>query len=130
MATIYVPGKGHMDTTLFNIDRALHQYDENLYLKFNDEQQEWCVYVKVPRDSDIPDVPVLGLGHEKPHKDYVMEKIHKMDTKTHAKNMLTEIDRHNDRIKAERALQFKDAVLDAGEKVVAGALHNKVNWKV
>ena len=129
MATIYVPGKGHMDTTLFGIDRALHDYDDRLYLKFNEVQQEWCVYVKVPRGTG-DDVPVLGLGTEKPHRDYVMEKIRSMDTMTHASKMLDVIDRHNQKIKDEQAYKFNEQVLEAGEKIIVGATGNKINYKV
>lgn len=114
MTSIYVPGKGNMDTRILRVDRALHQYDERLYLKFNEVSQEWCVFVKVPRGSG-DDVPVLGLGTEVPHRDYVLEKIRSMDTKTHASNMLELIRRNNDKVREDGQKKFLDGAYETAD---------------
>lgn len=129
MTSIYVPGKGLMDTTLLSIEKALGEYDERLYLKFNDEQQQWCVYVKVPRPGT--DVPVLGLDPDvRLHKDYVMERMVSMDTRRHATNMLVAIDKHNEKLKAEQNQKFLGEVEDHGDKMASAWLSNKINYKV
>ena len=129
MTSIYVPGKGLMDTTLLSIEKALTEYDERLYLKFNEERQQWCVWVKVPRPSE--DIPVLGLDpNVRLHKDYVMEKIISMDTQRHANNMLDMIDKHNAKLKAEQNQKFLGEVEEHGNKITSAWLSNKINYKV
>jgi hypothetical protein len=86
---IYLPGRGAYDVPVMQLHRAVEKYDDRLAFGRNQDNGQWCVFVKMPRGHKPPYVPVLGFStNELPTVEEVLRRVEAADTRRFSKELL------------------------------------------
>lgn len=112
---IWLPGsKGVTDLAVWRVDQAVREYDERLTVGRNEDNGQWCVYMKMPPGGDWPELyPVLGLTTP-PHDPRqlsaieVVNRLYNADTLRHGKQILHDLEAGQEAYRAnERAASLE-----------------------
>lgn len=103
---IWIPGSlGSVDVQTWRVSQALKEYDDRLVLARNEDNGQWCVFVRMPRGGDWPELlPIFGLT-EPPHDprtldpEAVVRRVHRADALRQGEKILDDIVRANDAIR-------------------------------
>lgn len=124
MSSLYVPGRGMVNLAATRVDRAVNEYDERLLFAQNPENQQWCIMIKLPPDHVAGDgivldgttrvLPILGF-QDIPHPEDALKRLYQTDTMRWGEEILNQINRHNDEVKAEKEREASDASGEAAE---------------
>ena len=112
---IYIPGRGSVDSDVYKVDAAVRQYNERLSFKLNEDTQEYCIYMRMPRPE--PDLPILGFGRTVPHPDAACKKLWESDTMIHGDKILKDILKSQDEYKKMLRYNSDQASADSAERV-------------
>ena len=112
---IYIPGRGSVDSGVYKVDAAVRKYNERLSFKLNEDTQEYCIYMRMPRPE--PDLPILGFGREVPHPDAACKKLWESDTMIHGDKILNDILKSQEEYKAALRYNSDQASADSAERV-------------
>jgi hypothetical protein len=112
---IYIPGRGSVDSGVYKVDAAVRKYNERLSFKLNEDTQEYCIYMRMPRPE--PDLPILGFGREVPHPDAACKKLWESDTMIHGDKILNDILKSQDEFKKMLKYNADQASGDSAERV-------------
>jgi hypothetical protein len=121
---IEVPGKGITDLTAIRIDKAVRHYDRYLRFGYNPENQDYILYVVMPRDFDSyyfidgePAYPVIGFGKEIPSEDHVLARLRASDVRKRGVDVLNALNRHNEQLRRANDLVAAGPVEEAAERI-------------
>lgn len=121
---IEVPGKGITDLTAMKIDKAVQRYDRFLRFGYNPENQDYILYVQMPRAFDSfyhidgePVYPVIGFGKEVPTVDHVMGRLQAADVRKRGMDVYNALLKHNKEIKASGDLVYAAAIEEGAERI-------------
>lgn len=124
---IWIPGSlGVVDVQTWRVAQKVREYDERLVLARNEDNGQWCIFMRMPRGGDWPELlPVLGLT-EPPHDprsldpQEVVHRIHNADTLRQGSKILDDIVRTNqairdrtDDVNRERSAQVAEVAASA-----------------
>ena len=112
---IYIPGRGSVDSDVYKVDAAVRQYNERLSFKLNEDTQEYCIYMRMPRPE--PDLPILGFGRMVPHPDLACKKLWESDTMIHGQKILDDILKSQEDFKNAKRYAADQASADSAERV-------------
>lgn len=87
MSIIWLPNRGYTSNMSREVDKAVNQYDEQLYFAFNEMDKVWCIYRKISPTQ--PDMVICGFTAI-PTPEDALEFLWKKDTKRHGANKLWE----------------------------------------
>jgi hypothetical protein len=125
---IWIPGAlGQVDAQTWRISVALREYDERLVLARNEDNGQWCVFMRMPRGGDWPELyPVFGLT-EPPHDPRtlevrdVMRRVINADTARQGQKILDDIVRTNHALSHSKDAAAQAATANLAE-VAASAM--------
>lgn len=108
-ANIWLPGIGMTDIAQRRVDAAVQEYDENLRFGRNMESGQWCIFLM--RRGHDP-LPVIGFN-DIPHPEDAIKRLHNADAQRRGEEILDEMNRHNEELKApyEKAASEADEIL-------------------
>lgn len=102
MTQIYTASGGTLDFDAARIDKAVRAYDENLRFGFNPENQDYILYVVMPRSFDShyriegePVYPIIGFGKEMPTEDHVITRLQAADVRKRGIDVYRALLKHN-----------------------------------
>lgn len=98
------------------VNKVVNQYDERLSFGFNEENQDWCVFIKVEH-GDRPEVPILGFGSRVPTPDEALERLFKTDALRHGDYILTQMRKENEAKQQALRDATDAATTEAAEKI-------------
>lgn len=131
MSTLFIPGRGVVDLEARRIDAAVSEYDERLFAARHPETNHPGVFIKMPPSYDGDNglvisgqraIPVLVFPGGFPHPDHVLGELHKRDAVRRGTEILDEINRRNDQLKAAGNHAASEAAGEVAE-VMASARH-------
>jgi hypothetical protein len=70
---LWIPGMGNTNSRAYLVDRAINAYDERLMFARNEDTNDWCVFVRMPRPQKP--WPLIGFGDSIPDASVVLEKV-------------------------------------------------------
>lgn len=103
---IWLPGQGVVDLGPMKIHRALQAYDERLLFGRNEDNGDWCAFVKMPH-GQAP-VPVIGFGKELPTPEEAVRRCDAANTRRHNDQLLDLIKRDDERRRAAIDKEFEN----------------------
>jgi hypothetical protein len=108
-AKMWLPG-GFERREIEAVRKAVAAYDSNLDFAKNENTGQWCVFLKhgTMAGASRGDLPVLGF-RDMPTPDQAVKKLYQSDAARHGKELLDDINRHNDDIHAGYAERTKNA---------------------
>ena len=112
---IYIPGRGSVDSDVYKVDAAVRQYNERLSFKLNEDTQDYCIFMRMPRPE--PDLPILGFGRTVPHPDAACKKLWESDTMIHGDKILNDILKSQEEFKKAKRYAADQASADSAERV-------------
>lgn len=99
MASLWTP-PSHRFSGLAAARQACREYDPNLDFAFNEETQQWCVYLKAGtmEASKDGDWPILGFNPPDriPGPDEIKKRLYESDAVRIGHQMIDAWQRHND----------------------------------
>lgn len=84
---------------MIEAEKAASDYDSNLSFGWNEQTQQWCVFIKagtMPASKDR-DFPVLGFQNI-PSREEVQRRLYESDAFRKGVNILREANKHNDEL--------------------------------
>lgn len=122
---ILVPGRGVINFDALRVDRAVKEYDERLSFGYNPKNEDWVVYIKLPRDfkdawyqiEGENVMPVLGVGKEIPIPDAVIKRLWETDAWRNGEEIYDNMLKHNAAIKAEQNEQADQLNQEVAERI-------------
>jgi hypothetical protein len=100
---MFIPGQGNVDTDAYRVDCAVKEYDERLMFTKNEQNGDWCIFIRMPRPE--PPYPILGFGNTIPSVDAAMRRLKQSDTMRNGEAI------YNDMMKSQeiyrKNLQYK-----------------------
>lgn len=117
--SVWLPGRGELRFDELQAARAVEDYDPDLALGQDNRSGQWAVFLN---DREGNPFPVLGLGHDLPSRDAIMEKLYKADVRRNGPAILAEMEEHQERTDRE----FADKV-DEATTAVAEAIASNMN---
>lgn len=112
---IYIPGRGSVDSDVYKVDVAVRKYNDRLSFGLNEDTQEYCVFMRMPRPE--PDLPILGFGRMVPHPDAACKKLWESDTMIHGDKILNDILKSQEDYKNMLRYNSNQASADSAERV-------------
>jgi hypothetical protein len=119
---IWIPGSlGVVDVSTWRLSQKIKEYDERLVLARNEDNGQWCVFIRMPRGGDWPELmPILGLT-QPPHDardlddQEVMHRIWNADTARHGTKILDDIVNTNADIRTGYEAKTNEAAAQVAE---------------
>lgn len=102
---IVVPGRGVVNLDAERVNRAVQEEDERLRFGWNEANQDWMVYILMPRNFEAyyhiegqPVYPVIGFQDKIPTSSEAIERLRKADGRRHGMRILNELNKHNTKL--------------------------------
>lgn len=115
---IEVPGRGFINLEAEAVNRAVMEEDNRLRFGWNEVNQDWMVYILMPREFDAyyringePVYPVVGFQNTIPEPHEAVERLRKADGRRHGMRILNDLNKYNDDVRRE-AQDTGDAAID------------------
>lgn len=121
---ILVPGKGLVNMDALRVDTAVREYDERLRFGYNPVNQDWIVYIALPRDyvgahyhiDGEPVMPVLGFGGRIPAPSEATRKLYETDAWRHGNKLYKKMLADNAKLKKQRDEEHEAEIEEAVER--------------
>lgn len=113
--SLWVPRK--MDQPdAWKVHQAVRMYDEDLAFGRNEETGQWCIFMRqgTNKAADTNDLPILGFN-DIPSVDEAMDRLRKSDARRRGREILAELNKHNEDINRERKARADDGIRAAAE---------------
>lgn len=117
---LWVPGFGNAPVGISAAAKAVEEYDPDLALGQDERTGDYVVLLK--RGPDGTAFPVLGLGRELPAPEEIKRRLYQGDTRRRGRQIVADIERVNERRRAELRHQTREAAGEVAETMDA-ALH-------
>jgi hypothetical protein len=109
---LWVPS-GQRDVRALQAAKAVREYDADLALGFNETINQWAVFKKTGPDGQP--FPVFGLGYELPTPEKIKESLYKADVRRHGAKIVSDVEAHNARVRAEQQYKTDQATAAVAE---------------
>lgn len=123
-ANILVPGLGMVNPAALRVNEAVKEYDDRLRFGFNEINQDWVIYILMPRDFDAayfidgqPVYPVLGFGSEIPHPEDAVRRLYQADTVRNGNAILDRMNEDNDYLRSQKDKEMAEFDEEMAERV-------------
>lgn len=121
---ILVPGRGIVNVAAMRVDAAVREYDERLRFGYNPTNEDWIVYIALPRDYEgahyhidgEPVMPVLGVGREIPPPSVVTRRLYETDAWRHGNKLYDKMLAENERQKKINQEEADAEIAEAVER--------------
>lgn len=115
MTSIWVP-ESHKWRGLAAARQAVKEYDTDLDFGFNEQTQQWCVFLKhgTTQLTQEGDLPILGF-RDIPHPDDVKKRLYQSDARRRGLEIVDAIQRHNDDMHKELEHKAEEASNETAE---------------
>lgn len=113
--SLWVPGMGDVPLHLRQSMKAVEEYDADLRLARNEDTGNWCIFIE--RGSGDSPFPVFNLGPELPGPDRIKQQLYQADVRRRGHEILRDVDRNNERRRAELANATNEAAGETAETV-------------
>lgn len=121
---ILVPGQGIVNMDALRVDTAVREYDERLRFGYNPVNQDWIVYIALPRDyvgahyhiDGEPVMPVLGFGGRIPAPSEATRKLYETDAWRHGNKLYEKMLKHNEQVRKQQAEEAEAEIAEAVER--------------
>lgn len=121
---ILVPGQGIVNMDALRVDTAVREYDERLRFGYNPVNEDWIVYIALPRDyvgahyhiDGNPVMPVLGVGREIPPPSVVTRRLYETDAWRHGNKLYEKMLKHNEQVRKQQAEEAEAEIAEAVER--------------
>lgn len=122
--TIMVPGRGLVNLDAMRVDTAVKEYDERLSFGYNPVNEDWVVYIALPRDYEgahyhidgEPVMPVLGFQGRIPSPEEVTRRLYETDAWRNGEEIYNKMLENNERIKKEQREKSEAEMEEAIER--------------
>ena len=121
---ILVPGRGLVNVEAMRVDTAVREYDERLRFGYNPTNQDWIVYIALPRDyvgahyhiDNEPVMPVLGFGGRIPAPSEATRKLYETDAWRHGNKLYNRMLEENEKLHKKRQEEADAEIAEAVER--------------
>jgi hypothetical protein len=120
MSNIWIPGAGFVPAHIRRAMKAVEEYDVDLEIGRDEHTGDYVVMLK--RGPEGRSFPVLGLGPELPAPEEIKRRLYKADTRRRGRQIVADIERNNERKRAELRHQTSEAAGEVAEAMDT-ALH-------
>lgn len=128
---ILVPGQGLVNMDALRVDTAVREYDERLRFGYNPVNEDWIVYIALPRDYEgahyhidgDPVMPVLGVGREIPPPSTVTRRLYETDAWRHGNKLYAKMLAENERQKKINNEALEAEIAEAQERAEHAISH-------
>jgi hypothetical protein len=121
---ILVPGRGLVNLDAERVNKAVMEYDERLRFGYNPANDDWIIYIRMPQSfeayyyiDDEPVYPCIGFGTSIPAPEYALHRLKAADTLRHGERILNEMNRLNEKWRAERDAEAADHTAEVAERI-------------
>lgn len=122
---ILVPGQGIVNVDAMRVDTAVREYDERLRFGYNPTNQDWIIYIALPRDYEgahyhidgTPVMPVLGFGDRIPAPSEATRKLYETDAWRHGNKLYDKMLSDNEEQKRRNAEAMEEEIAEAQERI-------------
>lgn len=121
---ILIPGRGTYNIDAERVNKAVQNHDDRLRFGFNETNGDWVVYILMPRDFDAayyiegnPVYPIMGYGKEIPNISQAISRLKNADTRGRGMRILDEMNKANEKVKAEREDVGNEALDEVAERI-------------
>lgn len=115
MTTLFIPGQGSVDLSVYRLNAEVKKYDERLMFTRNEDTGDWCVFIKMPRPE--PPYPILGFGTEIPSVENVMMRLQKSDTMRNGDKIYNDVLKSQEKYRADLKYKTDQATEEAVEPI-------------
>lgn len=117
---VYVEDRGVMDSTTFELDKQVKEYDERLSFGQHPETKEWVVAQAIPHMSaygkiGAKSIVAFGFGHRIPSRDEMNKMLTTTDTRRN--DILKEVAIYNDALRKDADRKAQEAQHEAAVKL-------------
>ena len=121
---ILVPGRGLVNLKAERVNRAVMEYDERLRFGFNPVNNDYIIYIKMPRDFEAyyyiegePVYPCIGFGDEIPDPGEAVVRLQQADTWRHGATIYNRVMDSQARVRANQADEADAVNQDVAERL-------------
>lgn len=121
---ILVPGRGFINLRAEAVSRALEKEDDRLRFGYNPANQDWVVYIRMPRQFDAvyfidgdPVYPILGFGERIPEPAEAVDRLQRADTRRHGMSILNVMNKQNAQLQAQAARAQDEAMGETADRI-------------
>ena len=121
---IVVPGRGVVNLDAEKVNRAVMEYDERLRFGFNPSNNDWIIYIKMPREFEAayyiegePVYPCIGFQDRIPHPDEAMARLRMADSMAHGMNLYRRVTDSQAKYRASIEEAADEAIQEAAERM-------------
>ena len=114
-ANIWVP-PSHYDKMAVDVRLAVREYDPELNFGINEANGQWCIFMERHGER----IPILGFAGI-PHPDDALKRLYNSDTRRHGSKILDDLNKHNEKIQAEKKYAVDEAAGELAEVAEYGA---------
>lgn len=113
---LWVPAHAVEQRDAWKVHQAVKQYDENLAFGRNEQTGQWCIFMRqgTSKATTTGDLPILGFN-DIPHPDDAIARLQKADAQRRGREILDELNAHNESIEAHRKAAADDAIGQTAE---------------
>ena len=114
-STFWVPAS-FTHREINTVRKAVAEYDPNLDFGKNDKTGQWCIFLRqgTMEGSKRGDLPVLGFG-DIPSPEFAVKRLYDSDALRQGKQMLDDLNKHNDDINLGYEAQTVEAEKELAE---------------
>lgn len=98
------------------VSKAVREYDPELQFGQNEANGQWCIFM----ERDGQRIPVLGF-RDIPHPDDALKRLYHSDARRHGSKILDEMNKHNEKIRAEQERTIQEQQGELIEVIEHGA---------
>lgn len=115
-APLWVPEHAADQRDAHRVHVAVKQYDENLAFGRNEQTGQWCIFMRqgTSAPTNTGDLPILGFN-DIPHPDDAIARLMKADARRRGREILDELNAHNESIQEARRAAADDAIGQTAE---------------
>lgn len=107
--SIWVP-PSHYDKMAVNVRMAVREYDPELNFGINEANGQWCIFMERHGER----IPILGFSGI-PHPDDALKRLYQSDTRRHGSKILDDMNKHNEKLRAEKKYKVDEAAGELAE---------------
>lgn len=121
---IVVPGRGLVNLEAEAVNRAVQEEDSRLRFGWNEVNQDWIVYILMPRGFDAyyriedqPVYPVVGFGSTIPDPRDAIERLRAADGRRHGFKILNQLNKDNERVRQLGRDKQAESIGDTADRI-------------
>jgi hypothetical protein len=121
---IVVPGRGVVNLDAEKVNRAVMEYDERLRFGYNAQNDDWIIYIKMPRGFEAayyiegePVYPCIGFKNRIPHPDEALARLKTADTMRHGMRIYNKVVDSQAKFRAKAEETANEGIEEAAQRM-------------